>query len=165
LKKKSVNDLQNNNRGGRWLNGLILDPPKQPWILESLETPYSSPYRAKNESMEPYDYLASYHFNSSFLFTYFSSHILDVVNRPLPKDFMKSKVKGAPVLWIAKNCHATNTRQAYIEELMKYIEVHSYGHCLNNHGFPSDKSRTDLMSEYKFYLAIENSNCDDYGKE
>ncbi|KAI8874616.1 glycosyltransferase family 10 protein [Backusella circina FSU 941] len=138
-------------------------PPKQPWILESLETPYSSPFRADNASMEPYDYLASYHFNSTFLFTYFSSHILDVVNRPLPKDFMKTK--RAPVLWIARNCHATNTRQAYIEELMKYVEVHNYGSCLNTHAFPKDTSRTDLMREYKFYLAIENSNCDNYATE
>jgi len=90
---------------------------------------------------------------------------MDVVNRPLPRDFMKTKTKSAPILWIAKNCRATNGREKYIEKLMEYVDVHSYGDCLNNKPFPSDKSRTDLIAEYKFYLSIENSNCQDYATE
>jgi hypothetical protein len=88
---------------------------------------------------------------------------MDIVNRPLPKDFIKTKTKAAPILWIAKNCRATNGREKYIEKLMDHINVHSYGDCLNNLPFPDTKSRTDLIGEYKFYLAVENSNCDDYG--
>ncbi|KAI8969152.1 hypothetical protein BDF20DRAFT_907899 [Mycotypha africana] len=90
---------------------------------------------------------------------------MDVVNRPLPKDFIKTKTKSAPVLWIARNCRATNGREKYIKKLMEYVDVHSYGPCLNNKPFPSDKSRLNLMSEYKFYLAIENANCEDYVTE
>lgn len=89
---------------------------------------------------------------------------MDVVNRPLPHDFMTTKTKKAPILWIAKNCAATNGRQEYIKKLMEYIDVHSYGECLNNQPFPETKSRMELIAEYKFYLAVENSNCDDYGK-
>jgi hypothetical protein len=111
-----------------------------------------------------FDYLASYNFKSSFLFSYFSPTIMDVVNRPLPKDFMKTKTGTAPILWIAKNCRATNGREKYIEKLMEYIDVDSYGECLNNKDFPKDKSRLDLIAEYKFYLAIENCNCEDYGR-
>lgn len=111
-----------------------------------------------------FDYLASYNFKASFLFSYFSPGIMDVANRPLPKDFIKTKTGAAPILWIAKNCRATNGREHYIEKLMEYIDVDSYGECLNNKDFPSDQSRLDLISEYKFYLAVENCNCEDYGK-
>jgi hypothetical protein len=133
--------------------------------LESLETPFSSSFRADKDIMSNFNYLASYNFKSTFLFSYFSPSIMDVVNRPLPKDFIKTKTKSAPILWIAKNCRATNGREKYIEQLMKYVDVHSYGDCLNNMPFPPDKSRSDLIAEYKFYLSIENSNCDDYATE
>lgn len=115
--------------------------------------------------MEVFDYLASYHLRSAFLFSYYSPSIMDVVNRPLPKNFMQSKTGEAPILWIARNCGATSGRQNYVKELQKYIQVDTYGPCLNNKDFPEDKSREELMSQYKFYLAIENANCEDYGKQ
>ncbi|KAI7902039.1 uncharacterized protein BX663DRAFT_455516 [Cokeromyces recurvatus] len=90
---------------------------------------------------------------------------MDIANRPLPKDFMRKKTKSAPILWIAKNCRATSGREKYIRKLMEYIDVHSYGQCLNNKPFPENKSRLELMSEYKFYLAAENSNCESYATE
>lgn len=89
---------------------------------------------------------------------------MDVVNRPLPKDFIKTKKKGAPILWIARNCKATNGRESYIAKLKEYVKVDSYGTCLNNKVFPNDKTRMNLLAGYKFYLAVENSNCDGYGK-
>ncbi|KAI9033887.1 hypothetical protein CLU79DRAFT_726032 [Phycomyces nitens] len=115
--------------------------------------------------MEPFDFLASYHLKSDFLFSYYSPYVYEVANRPLPDDFMKRKTTRAPILWIAKNCYATSGRQTYVAELMKYIRVDSYGPCLNNIEFTENLTRTDLMTEYKFYLAIENANCDDYVTE
>ena len=118
-----------------------------------------------SEKMKVFDYLASYHLKSAFLFSYYSPAIMDVVNRPLPMDFMtrQKKKHKAPIVWIARNCGATSGRQYYVEQLMKYIDIDSYGDCLNNQKFPEGKDRMQLMSEYKFYLAIENANCDDYG--
>ncbi len=49
---------------------------------------------------------------------------------------------------------------------MSYINIDSYGRCLNN--IQSDdikqhqKLNSLIYSEYKFVLAIENSNCEDY---
>ncbi|ORX62555.1 hypothetical protein DM01DRAFT_1330684 [Hesseltinella vesiculosa] len=139
--------------------------PEQKWVLYSMETPFSSIFRINQDKMNQFDYLASYHRKSAFLFPYYSPEALDVADRPLPTDFVKSKVKGAPVLWIASNCAATNSRQTYIAELMKYIQVDSYGDCLNNKPWPKDKTRPQLMSEYKFYLSVENANCEDYVTE
>jgi hypothetical protein len=114
--------------------------------------------------MTKFDYLASYHQKSQYFFTYFAPAVMDVANRPLPTDFMRRKSKQAPILWIAKNCQASSGREQYIAELMKYVNIDSYGECLNNKPFPDDKTREQLMAEYKFYLAAENANCEDYGK-
>ncbi|KAI8097198.1 uncharacterized protein BX664DRAFT_258094 [Halteromyces radiatus] len=91
---------------------------------------------------------------------------MNVIRQPLAPDFIQSKRTNAPILWIASNCNAWNNRHLYIQELMKYINVDSYGHCLNNKPSPSsEEERADLLRQYKFYLAVENSNCDDYVTE
>ncbi|KAI9497380.1 hypothetical protein BDB00DRAFT_756785 [Zychaea mexicana] len=87
------------------------------------------------------------------------------LENPVSEDFISTKTDDAPILWIASNCDAWSGRHHYVKELMKYIKVDSYGKCLNNKAFPEDKQRSDLMRQYKFYLAIENSNCDDYVTE
>ncbi|CAO3594597.1 unnamed protein product [Absidia cylindrospora] len=138
---------------------------EQPWILYTLESPLTAPFRQDAQLMESFDYLASYHQKSQYFFTYFGPIVMDIANRALPTDFMRRKSKQAPILWIAKNCHASSGREQYISELMKYINIDSYGDCLNTKPFPLDKSREQLMTEYKFYLAIENANCEDYVTE
>lgn len=148
--------------GKRLIIGIGVE--NQPWILQTQESPLTAPFRADEHRMEPFTYLASYHLKSSFLFSYYSPAIMDIANRPLPSNFMDTKTTKAPIVWIARNCQASSGRQHYVAELMKYIKVDSYSTCLNNQEFPDDKTRMDLMSEYKFYLAIENANCDDYGK-
>ncbi|KAF7730428.1 hypothetical protein EC973_002235 [Apophysomyces ossiformis] len=143
-------------------------PPRidrQPFILETQESPLTAPFRTSTEEMKKFDYLASYHFKSQFLFPYYGPDLIDVVNRPLPENFMATKTDRAPILWIARNCQASNARQVYIEELMKHVKVDSYSYCLNNKPFPDNKTRLELMAEYKFYLAVENANCDDYVTE
>lgn len=47
---------------------------------------------------------------------------------------------------------------------MSFINIDSYGHCLNNRVMPK-KSNIEIYSRYKFVLAIENSNCEDYVTE
>ena len=52
---------------------------------------------------------------------------------------------------------------------MSHIRVDSFGGCLNNaqsaQAQARDKSNADLYASYKFVLAIENSNCEDYVTE
>ena len=52
---------------------------------------------------------------------------------------------------------------------MSHIRVDSFGGCLNNaqsaQAQARDKSNSDLYASYKFVLAIENSNCEDYVTE
>lgn len=52
---------------------------------------------------------------------------------------------------------------------MSHIKVDSYGACLNNVQSSKTQSRTqlnyELYASYKFVIAIENSNCEDYVTE
>eukprot|EP01113_Clastostelium_recurvatum_P050461 TRINITY_DN9563_c0_g1_i1.p1 TRINITY_DN9563_c0_g1~~TRINITY_DN9563_c0_g1_i1.p1 ORF type:complete len:378 (+),score=70.69 TRINITY_DN9563_c0_g1_i1:17-1150(+) len=102
--------------------------------------------------------------------------------------------KDKLVMWAGTNCDQTaNDRTEYIQELMKYIHVDSYGKCLQNKKFPEEEEKekekeanststsfssssltppmdkiaikVKAMREYKFYLAFENSNFDDYVTE
>lgn len=66
---------------------------------------------------------------------------------------------------VISNCNRTlNNRLEFISELQKYIDVDVYGKCGN---FSCSKTNHhECMSmfekDYKFYLALENSNCVDY---
>ncbi|GJJ74907.1 hypothetical protein EMPS_07265 [Entomortierella parvispora] len=94
----------------------------------------------------------------------------------------------APVAWIASNCEATNGRHFMVQQLQKYIPVDIYGHCIPSRAWPKQASTSnnnnnininintpdseddsakemsdeELVSHYKFYLALENTNCEDY---
>ena len=56
-----------------------------------------------------------------------------------------------------------NGRLEYARELSKYISVDIYGSC-SNKTCPRTNSKCFSMldTDYKFYLAFENSNCRDY---
>lgn len=41
----------------------------------------------------------------------------------------------APLLYIQSDCDTASNRDIYVAELMKYIEIDSYGKCLNNAQF------------------------------
>lgn len=79
----------------------------------------------------------------------------------------------SPVLYLQSDCETSTERDAYVKELMKFIEIDSYGACLNNKEMPK-KFREDYLnnlneeeflhyiSRYMFVVAIENGVCDDY---
>ena len=68
---------------------------------------------------------------------------------------------------VQRMCKTHNGRERYVEELMRHMPIDSFGSCLHN---TNDRTiprtpRNELIrvvSQYKFYLAIENSNCEDY---
>ena len=73
--------------------------------------------------------------------------------------FSKTKL----ISWFVSNCDGTNGRTEYVKELQKYAKVDVHGECgpltcsrLSNSCFEM------LETDYKFYLAFENSNCRDY---
>jgi len=155
----------------------------QPWTLVTMETPVNDVWPVEHpDRVRLFDYVASYRHDSDFPMTYeYLSQERDVRSPPyVPID---RRVVDAPVVWVASNCEANNKRHAYIQRLMGSVSVHSYGNCLRNRDWPQHEADLDpskpplddrnkrkpgiieLMRHYKFYLAVENSNCLDYVSE
>jgi hypothetical protein len=56
----------------------------------------------------------------------------------------------------------------YARDLMRYLQVDSYGTCLTNRKLPEDRGVTtklETIARYKFTLAFENSISQDYVTE
>ena len=75
--------------------------------------------------------------------------------------------------YFASRCIAEE-RDAYVAELMKYIDVHAYGQCLNNRRLPEDEERAwprnwgakiEALSTYYFALAFENAEYEHWVTE
>ena len=77
--------------------------------------------------------------------------------------------KDKLVAWAVSNCG--KTREKYVKELVKHINVDIYGKCSSVYGQhkkcpPSGVSQCDeRLRTYKFYLAFENAACTDYVTE
>ncbi|KYR00801.1 hypothetical protein DLAC_02854 [Tieghemostelium lacteum] len=98
-------------------------------------------------------------------------------NRDVWSTKMRSNMSNLPsigdkgiVSWVASNCNilVNCNRLQYVEEMMNHIRVDSYGKCLNNIQMEETNvgnSRTNknlVIQKYKFYLAFENSLCENY---
>jgi hypothetical protein len=123
------------------------------------------------------------HFNDMFnlTFSYLDHPDTDIrINtviakrdNPVPEaipsiDVVQSKKRY--IFWIVSNCRPNSARIEYAKRLSEYIPVDIYGAC-GNMTCP-DGSRTNnasclaiLSKQYMFYLAFENSFCQDYRTE
>lgn len=122
------------------------------------------------QSWDLADFRMYYNLDKSFPepATYFDVrlHLADLLSPP--KVSFDEKIKDAPITWVVSNCNAYNGREKFMKELMDKIKVDSYGGCLRNKfNHPSEhmKGNIELFASYKFVIAIENSNCEDYVTE
>lgn len=128
------------------------------WVYHSAEAPHYTP-----KFFEYMQYTMTYRLDSDFPWGYLDGKsLLPVMESPVVE---KEKETSASVAWIVSNCKASNDRHHYVKELSRWIDVDIYGHCINNKIFPNDTTTVDLISNYHFYLSIENSNCKDYVTE
>lgn len=72
-------------------------------------------------------------------------------------DFIRGKTKM--VTWLVSNCFTPIRREEYVRQLSQYVAVDIFGHCANE--CPSNCDEM-IRTDYKFYLALENSWCPDY---
>lgn len=115
--------------------------------------------------------------------TYYPSHIVPPTAVLAPEKSFDSKTgfgTGVSIAVFASNCGAAGAkdRTKYLEELMKYLPIHSYGKCFHNReepDIPYDPKwpaiaqrrarKIHVLSHYRFYLAFENAPVDDYVSE
>ena len=78
-------------------------------------------------------------------------------------DYLKDKTKMAVI--VESNCADQSRRYRMVAEIGKYVDVDQFGECTNNVICPKNYGRDECdkhISHYKFYLAFENSICEDY---
>jgi len=136
-------------------------PLDQVWMLYLLECPlHTQTFRQKNV----FNWTATYRTDSTVVAPYERWQYYNENVKQIDQNYNFAVNKTKKVAWFVSNCGARNGRLEYARELGKYIEVDIYGAC-GTHRCPraeSTKCFNMLNTDYKFYLAFENSNCKDY---
>jgi hypothetical protein len=72
--------------------------------------------------------------------------------------------KTKKVAWFVSNCKSLSARNEYVDRLKTFIDVDIYGECGNMSCSRSNPElcRKMLERDYKFYLSLENTLCEDY---
>ena len=114
--------------------------------------------------------------SSSSSYPLATQYLNDVQSFLLPlKTPIKKKSKDDKcllVMYLQFDCGPLSDRDSYVKELMKHVKVDSYGQCLHNRDLPENlrdpaagidtMELLDIISQYKFALAIENAICTNY---
>ena len=150
----------------------------------------SEAYSRSNPSWKTIDFPMWYNFVHSYPepAAYFDNRIyLNQLFAPVRVPFA-SKTQQTSTVWITSNwwvtpevsslrrifrylsSNAYNGRHVFVQHLMSYMGIDSLGDCMNNipgnSGRGSDRRSNALIyASYKFVVAIENSNCEDYVTE
>ncbi|XP_032075607.1 alpha-(1,3)-fucosyltransferase 4-like [Thamnophis elegans] len=127
-------------------------PRDQRWVWMNFESPshtgglrdlgslfhWTMSYRADSDVFVPYGYL-------------------QLCPEPLVQLALPKKTKL--VAWVISNWNEDQARVGYYHQLRRYLPIHVYG----SHGLRlMDNNVVKTISEYKFYLAFENSQHKDY---
>jgi len=143
-------------------------PPGQLWVAWSLECDANYPQLRDPAYMRQFDLTMTYRLDSDLPIAY-TTYYGDIDNlaralRTPPKP--KSQTKLA-TLFISSGMNRSG-RIEYATELMRTLEVHSYGKILRNRQIPDDQwrpSKLDVIADYHFDLGFENAIADDYVSE
>ncbi|PIK56041.1 putative glycoprotein 3-alpha-L-fucosyltransferase A-like [Apostichopus japonicus] len=142
-----------------------LRPPRQIWIYFGKEPPYkSSNWKPPDPTLLTFNWTMTYQRDSDIVFPYgkyldSDPEIADNDNRNWAAN------KTRLIVWMSSNCKLTYwDRQSFVKKLKKLIAVDMYGAC-GTLTCPRGKGCDVLLSSYKFYLALENSQCKDYISE
>ena len=145
-------------------------PNGQRWVYHSWEPAdksFKTPQKTKNWLYGRYkfNYTMTYSVHSDFYLPYGSCVEVKTDARNVGKKIdaiVKRKTKL--VAWIVSHCETTGMRENYVRDLMKHIQVDVYGACGKEFCPKSSCGLKimDILDEYKFYLAFENTLNGEY---
>ncbi|XP_046437835.1 alpha-(1,3)-fucosyltransferase C-like [Daphnia pulex] len=126
-------------------------------------------YRRDSDIFNPYGWFKSA--NQAVIFDS-SQFDLKTLPRLLQETHLDSAVnyatgKTRKVAWFVSNCKSLSARNEYVDRLKTFIDVDIYGQCGNMSCSRSNPElcRQMLERDYKFYLSLENTLCEDYVTE
>lgn len=143
-------------------------PPGQLWVAWSKECDVNYPQLRDPEYMRAFDLTMTYRLDADVAIPYTSyyapvsgfARVLRQAPRPKPADRLAALFMSSP---FNRSC-----RLEYASELMRHLDVHSYGKVLQNRQLVPDQGRSTklaLIAGYKFTLALENAIGEDYVTE
>ena len=149
--------------------------PRQPqhlWALLHEESPKNNWILASQGGISLFNLTATCSRHSDYPLTTQFLHKLQWLEKPVQVETsQKSAANLGLVMYLQSDCDPPSDRDSYVEELMKYVKVDSYGKCLHNKDFPAhlvnpltfnSQETHDYVAKYKFSLAFENALCHDY---
>ncbi len=134
----------------------------QIWIWVNQESPLNIKDLKQYNGI--FNWTATYHRDSDIFMPYFYYEKLKKDVEIDYNDIMRNKKKS--VAWMVSDCGGL--REKYVLKLQKYINVTVYGSCKDRYKLKGEycvKNTMDCwkeLSQYKYYLAFENSICEDY---
>ncbi|KAM9795429.1 GDP-fucose protein O-fucosyltransferase 4 [Neosynchiropus ocellatus] len=152
----------------------------QTWALFHEESPMNNFVLSHGPGIRLFNYTATFRRESDYPLTLqwlpSLSYLLQPAAFSLQQKNQLRREGLAPVLYMQSHCDVPSDRDRYVQELMKYIQVDSYGKCLNNKPLPAhledtstatgeDQNFMNFVARYKFHLALENGLCPDYMTE
>ena len=146
----------------------VLDP-KIHWFFYGEESPELMTYWDPEIAEIRYHHSITYHSEADIELPYgkYSPYPPDQVTQT-QRDWSANKT--ALVAWMCSNCNKTYwPRLEFVNELKRHIQVDVYGACGKAKCLPDypifSGNCTHVVERYKFYLALENSECDEYISE
>ncbi|XP_053305900.1 alpha-(1,3)-fucosyltransferase 11 [Spea bombifrons] len=154
--------------------------PHQTWALFHEESPMNNYVLSHVPGIRLFNYTATFRRESDYPLTLQWLPTIGYLQNPAVPIAEKNRwrKKGyAPVLYMQSHCDVPSDRDRYVKELMKHIQVDSYGQCLRNLDLPNkrledtstatteDPEFMAFTARYKFHLAMENAICADYMTE
>lgn len=188
LSTKDRNVLQDENTRGIMFYGTGINPsdlplpryPQHEWCLFHEESPLNNFILSHEIFIQLFNHTATFKRESDYPITTQDIYALEYLTDKQPIDIKvknyKRKSEGyAPLLYTQSHDDVPSYRDEYVKELMKYIDVDSYGSCLHNKDLPESLTNAaesfqkdqflDFIANYKFHLSFENAVCDDYMTE
>lgn len=141
--------------------------PHQKWIFFSLEPPPQSYFPGFHFMYRMFNWTMTYRKDSDIVIPY-GRVIPGSKNNKKGKDWeLLWKNKTRPVVWMVSHCNTYSKREHFVRQLQNFIDVDILGGCgsavcLFNQTY---KCLEAFSRRYKFFLAFENSICDDYVTE
>jgi len=145
--------------------------PRQVWILVHFESPVNTHLGKMLVFQNFFNWTLTYHHASDIAVPYGRNLLLKEgeIRPELGKDYTVGKDKV--VFTAISNCDSI-ARLAFLKELQRYVNVDVFGKCQrkinpisNNTCNVNSIECTKLKARYKFFIAIENSLCEDYVTE
>lgn len=133
----------------------------QIWIGWSYESEVNYPWMLSEEIKELFDLWMTYHNDADIVLPYYDYTYKEKLLNPTSE-------KTKDVCMFISSSMNKSSRIEYLTELMKYLDIDSYGNWQRNKFISHDEGYTtklNIIKDYKFTIAFENAIGKDYVTE